>query len=66
MQNSKSQGHKHFIKFKRPDLEVREIADDESRKIFCSLKPKKSSEYDDISSDIVRIVFNEVFSTTKH
>ena len=48
-----------------PVLDIKEIADDKLRKVFISLKSNKPSRYDDISSNFIKAVSNEVFLIIK-
>ena len=54
-----------FLKYEGTVLEIKEIADDELHKALFSLKSNKSPGCDDISSNIIKAVSREVFSTIK-
>ena len=49
----------------RPVLDIKEIADDTLHKVFISLKSNKSSRHDDIKSNVIKAVPNEVFLIIK-
>ena len=66
VQSSKGISYKIFSKYEGPVLEIKEIADCELHKAFSFLKSTKSPGYHNISSNIVKTVSNEVFSTIKH
>ena len=56
----------NYIHYDGPCLSTINLMDLELENAFASLKTKKSSEYDDISADVVKRVFDEIFVILKH
>ena len=56
----------NYIYYDGPCLSTINLTDLELENAFASLKTKKSSEYDDISADVVKRVFDEIFAILKH
>ena len=56
----------NYIHYDGPCFSTINLTDLELENAFASLKTKKSSEYDDISADIVKRVFDEIFAILKH
>ena len=56
----------NYIHYDGPCLSTINLTDLELENAFASLKTKKSSEYDDISADVVKRVFDEIFVILKH
>ena len=56
----------NYIHYDGPCLSTINLMDLELENAFACLKTKKSSEYDDISADVVKRVFDEIFVILKH
>ena len=58
--------YEFFLKIEGPVLEIKEITEDKFQEALSSLNSNKSPGYHDISSNFVKAVSKEVFSTIKY
>ena len=55
-----------FLSGQYPTLKEFPLTDEELKNAFASIKPNKSPGFDDISSNVIRFVFDALIKPTKH